>query len=131
MPAAGVQTSSAAFASQNSIEKPIRKQLTLGTAETILSVPAGGSAGSNAKKVLYLRAAVESAAGTPNLTLDILGSDGSTVYVLRSASALSAGEVYREVDILLQPGETLRGTCSTGNISVTGQYLDIGRGNNG
>jgi len=129
MPAAGVQTSSAAFASQNSIEKPIRKRLTSGGAETILSVPSGGSAGSNAKKVLYLRCAVESAAGTPNFTLDVY--DGTNTYILRSSSALSAGEVYREVDILLSPGESLRGTCSTGAISVTGQYLDIGRGNNG
>ena len=129
MPAQGVQTSSAAYAAQDYIERPLRKRLTSGAAETILAVPAAGSSGSNSKKVLYLRCAVESAGGTPNLTLDILGADGSTVYVLRSASALTAGEVYREVDIMLLPGETLRGTCSTGAISVTGQYLDIGRGN--
>ena len=129
MAATGVNSSSAAFTSQNSVERPIRKRLTSGAAETILSVPSGGSAGSNAKKVLYLRCTVEAAAGTPNFTLDIY--DGTNTYILRPALAMSAGEVYREVDILLSPGESLRGTCSTGAITVTGQYLDIGRGNNG
>ena len=130
MAASGVNAGSAGYALQEGIERPIRKRLTLGTVETILAVPAAGSKGSNQKKVLILRCAAETGAGTPTLILDVLGSDGSTVYVLRGNSALSAGEVYREVDIVLSPGEILRGTASTA-VSVTGSYIDIGRGNNG
>lgn len=128
MPAAGVTAGSAAYALAAGLETPLRKRLTLGTPETILAVPAAAAKGSNPKKVLMLRCSVEAASGTPTLTLDILGSDGSTVYIIRAASALSAGEVYREVDIYLSAGETLRGTASAA-VSVTGSFIDFPRGN--
>jgi hypothetical protein len=107
MSATGVVSSSAAYSTDTGNEQPIRVKLAAATL-TILAVPSAGASGSNRKKVLWLRCAEQTGAGTPTLKLDILGADGSTVYVVRGVSALSAGEVYREADILLLPGETLR-----------------------
>jgi hypothetical protein len=95
-------------------------------------VPAAGSSGSNRKKVLMLRCAAATGAGTPTLLLEIVKANGvapaaAGTYVLRGNSALSAGEVYRETDILLLPGDVLRGTAST-QVDVTGSYIDLGRG---
>lgn len=123
MTALGVTASSAAFVSQGT-EQPISVSFT--TITTILSVPAAAASGSNRKKILILRCAAATGAGTPTLKLEILRASG-TAYVIRGDSALSAGEVYRETDILLMPGDLLRGTAST-QVDVTGQYIDLGRG---
>jgi hypothetical protein len=125
MSATGVVSSSAAYSTDTGAEQPLRAQASGLT--TILAVPSAGASGSNRKKVLWLRCAEQTGAGTPTLKLDILGADGSTVYVVRGVSALSAGEVYREADILLLPGETLRATASS-QVDITGSYLDLGRG---
>lgn len=127
MAATGVSSGSAAYSTDNGNELPIRVQLTSASATAILTVPAAGASASNRKKVLWLRCAAATGAGTPTFALDILGADGATVYILRGNSAFGAGEVYRETDILLMPGETLRGTAST-QVDVTGSYLDLGRG---
>ncbi len=127
MAATGVTSGSASFTTTLGNEMPIRVRLTSASVTPILTVPAAGSAQSNRKKVLWLRCAAATGAGTPTFKLEILGSDGSTIYVLRGDSAFSAGEVYRETDILLQPGESLRGTAST-QVDVTGSYIDFSRG---
>lgn len=126
MTAVGVQSGSAAYATDSGVENPIRVRLTSASVTPIVTVPAAGTSGGNRKKVLGLRCAAATGAGTPTFVLDILGADGSTVYILRGNSALSAGEVYRESDILLLPGETLRGTAST-EVDVTGSYIDYPR----
>lgn len=130
MAASGVSSSSAAYVSTGP-EQPISVSFT--TVTTILSVPAASASASNRKKVLLLRCAAATGAGTPTLLLELVRANSDSVgavagtFVLRGNSALSAGEVYRETDILLMPGDTLRGTAST-QVDVTGQYIDLGRG---